>query len=591
MRSKVSSISCKTARLRFLKGVLYFLLSMLASCGGGGDSVYISPCFPFPESWCTPVPGDTTPPSAPLNLFVLATSPSSISLSWDGSVDDVRVIGYRIYRDGVHISHVNDLTTNTTDTALEALTTYCYTVTATDSSGNESSASNQSCTTTQQDTTSPSIPGNLTVTYVEDSSGTPTINLAWSASQDDGIIGGYEIYRDGAYLASTSNTTYADSNINPLTNYCYAVLAYDKSGNRSGLGDTECVTSSWQLSSITTGGIPSFVTGSFHSVDVGGNNAPSVCFVSSQQYWDAAQNQWVKDNKLTYAYNATGNWAFQDLDSYMTNDLSDLSTFSYPSIRVGTDDAAHIAYIHYDSFELYYLTNASGIWEKEIAVDNQYITGSDMVLDTDNHAHIGFIGSGDFWYVTNRNGSWEIDLVEDILNLAYFPSITIDQSNHIHASYYEFTGQGGALKYATNASGAWVVTTIATAQDGLDFYPSITTDPSGNVHIIYFDKGSRSLKHAGNATGTWLTSVINNNVDAEEQSDVDVDSFGNLHVSYVDTLNQVLMYSSNMSGAWESFPVDSASWVEYPASIATGADGTIHIIYRGNTDLLYATTQ
>ena len=49
-----------------------FIFVFLASCGGGGggDDFYISPCFPFPESWCTAPPApppatgpDTDPPS------------------------------------------------------------------------------------------------------------------------------------------------------------------------------------------------------------------------------------------------------------------------------------------------------------------------------------------------------------------------------------------------------------------------------------------------------------------------------------------------------------------------------------------------
>jgi chitodextrinase len=590
MSCKQEYIARNAGGHRLLNAALCCLLPVLASCGGGGgDSFYISPCFPFPESWCTTNPGDTTSPTAPLNLLAETLSPAIAELSWDGSTDNVSVIGYRIYRDETYIRYVDGSTTKTTDTGLEALTIYCYRVTATDSSGNESLQSNQSCTTTLQDTTPPSVPAELTVTYVAGSDGSPSLNLGWSASSDDGIIAGYEIYRDGAFLASTAVTTYADYQINPLTNYCYAVLAYDKSGNASVLSDPECATSAWSLSVISSGENPANIAGIFDSIDMDSIGIPHLCYVGARDDWDGVS--FTRENRLKYAYKVSGEWSFIELDSYSTDDVHDLSSFAYPAIAIDTGDRVHIAYIYSNAMKLNYLSNVSGVWETETVVENAYITGSSMALDTDGNAHIGFVEWGDVRYATNRNGMWVTGVVEDIVNQAHFPSIVADQQKHIHMSYYDYTGDGGSLKYATNTSGEWVVTMIATAQVGLDFYPSITADPSGGVHIIYSDKNSRTLVHASNAGGTWLKTVINNDVEVEEMNDVDIDPAGNLHISYVDTIGHILLYSTNMNGEWETHPVDAGSWVKYPPAIAVGSDNALHIVYRGDTELRYATTQ
>lgn len=84
---------------------------------------------------------DITPPTAPTGLTVTGTTRSSVSLSWFASTDDVGVVKYEVYKNGVR-SYV---TTNTTFTVynLTALNTYTFSVKALDAAGNNSPASNQ----------------------------------------------------------------------------------------------------------------------------------------------------------------------------------------------------------------------------------------------------------------------------------------------------------------------------------------------------------------------------------------------------------------------------------------------------------------
>ena len=86
-----------------------------------------------------PLPPDTTPPTVPSGLTVTGTTPSSVSLSWAASTDNVGVAGYKIYRAGVQAG--TSAVPSYTDSTLAASTTYTYTVSAFDAAGNNSAQS------------------------------------------------------------------------------------------------------------------------------------------------------------------------------------------------------------------------------------------------------------------------------------------------------------------------------------------------------------------------------------------------------------------------------------------------------------------
>ena len=93
-----------------------------------------------------PPTGDATPPSVPTITAVTAGSTTQINLSWTVASDNVGVTGYRVFRNGGPIGTTAGTTFS--DTGLTAASLYTYTVTAFDSSGNESAQSTPSSATT-----------------------------------------------------------------------------------------------------------------------------------------------------------------------------------------------------------------------------------------------------------------------------------------------------------------------------------------------------------------------------------------------------------------------------------------------------------
>ena len=91
---------------------------------------------------------DATPPSAPANLVASAKSGSEVDLAWSASSDDVGVVAYDVYRNGVKVDETNGSTTTYADKTVTPLTYYYYSVRARDAAGNASAPSNQTALTT-----------------------------------------------------------------------------------------------------------------------------------------------------------------------------------------------------------------------------------------------------------------------------------------------------------------------------------------------------------------------------------------------------------------------------------------------------------
>jgi chitodextrinase len=187
--------------------------------------------FVFSFSSATGTPPDTEAPTVPANLTATAISSSQINLTWNASTDNIGVTGYKIFRDSSQVG--TSVTTSFSDTGLSASTTYTYTVSAYDAAGNESGQSISVSAITQPpatETHTHTVPANLQATAISSSQ----IILSWSALTDNIGVIGYNIYRNGTQLTTTTNTSYSDIGLSPSTTYNYTVSAYDAAGNESG---------------------------------------------------------------------------------------------------------------------------------------------------------------------------------------------------------------------------------------------------------------------------------------------------------------------------------------------------------------------
>src|SRR6056297_2685878 len=181
---------------------------------------------------------DTQAPTAPTNLSASNITETSFTLSWNASTDNLGVTGYDVYQEGSLVSTVTE--TSASISGLTAGTTYSYYVKAKDAAGNVSAESSTLQVTTDEpaDTQAPTAPSNLSSSNTTENS----VALSWTSSTDNVGVTGYDIYRNGSYLANTSTTRYTVTGLSASTSYEFYVKAKDAAGNVSVASNTISVT-------------------------------------------------------------------------------------------------------------------------------------------------------------------------------------------------------------------------------------------------------------------------------------------------------------------------------------------------------------
>lgn len=79
------------------------------------------------------------------------------------------------------------------------------------------------------DLTPPTTPSIISATPIADTQ----IDIVWGVVTDNAQVGGYEVFRDGVHVATTTLTSFSDTGLLGSTTYSYTVRAFDVSKNYS----------------------------------------------------------------------------------------------------------------------------------------------------------------------------------------------------------------------------------------------------------------------------------------------------------------------------------------------------------------------
>lgn len=173
----------------------------------------------------------------PANVSARIQGDNSIKVTWQKPHWHRSIKGYNIYRDGHYIDTVNG-TEEFTDWYRSNGSTQSYDVVAIDEweqfSEHSSSATISWGSNSPESSTPPTdgkirSPSNLRTSSVDSSS----LTLEWDVVSSSHSIKGYNVYRNGSYVATTDLNHYTDSYLKASTEYQYQVVAFDHANNYS----------------------------------------------------------------------------------------------------------------------------------------------------------------------------------------------------------------------------------------------------------------------------------------------------------------------------------------------------------------------
>jgi hypothetical protein len=405
----------------------------------------------------------------------------------------------------------------------------------------------------------------------------------------------------------------------------YSSLAIDKSGTLhivyfdSQNGDLKHATSnidsasrSWATETIDSYG----VVGNYASMAMDAQGYLHVSYYAVKE-----EGVYPEKGSLKYATNASGSWVTATVDS--DGDM----VGRYTSITTDKAGKVHISYNVTDYDEkmrseeyLKYVTNASGVWviktvekaESIVLEDDTLISSpfpfiSSVKMNSAGNVNVAYYSYnydidlkgyvGNLKYATNASGSWVITVAdkEEVGQYSSYMgniSMAIDAGDKVHISYYRpdfdtaYYRPEGDLKYATNVSGVWTSETVDTYGDA-GMYSAIATDSSGNVHIAYYAskwnasyyRNEGSLNYVSNASGEWISEVVDNQENAGQYPSLIIDDVGYVHISYYEQTDGCLKYITNRVSLENGYMASPGLWIR--AVIKTGeAAGDIEAVWK-----------
>ena len=302
---------------------------------------------------------------------------------------------------------------------------------------------------------------------------------------------------------------------------------------------------------------------------------------------DSIHQKHFQENSV--AKTSSDTWEIESVDA--SKYLKDLFQ---RAIAVDGSSNPHIAY---GGDHLYYAYYDGSIWHYEM-VDASPDVGSyaSLAIDASGKVHISYYERiydeddeyGNLKYATNASGAWVTTTIDSDGVVGLYTSIAVDSSDMVHISYISYYDYDNYdLKYATNASGEWVTTTVDEFVGG---YTSIAIDSDDKVHISYYDYDNDDLKYATNVSGEWVTTTVDSDGAVGGYTSIAIDSGDKVHISYYDYDNYDLKYATNASGKWVTTTVDSDGAVGLYTSIAIDSGDKVHISYYedGYGNLKYA---
>ena len=192
------------------------------------------------------------------------------------------------------------------------------------------------------------------------------------------------------------------------------------------------------------------------------------------------------------------------------------------------------------------------------------------------------------------NGIWTETIIDSNTDTGQHPSVAIDRNGAVHIAYIDYSSNPDVLRYATNATGTWVLTTLGNSthdNDGGRGTAIVVHPITDAVHIVttIYENSSRDLQYYTNEAGSWMNQTITNtSKDEGHDPSMVMDGDGNLYVAYYcDDGCSDLRMSSRINGVWQNETIAGVANMHgmpgnynigTTAEMAIDSQGTLYIV-------------
>lgn len=294
----------------------------------------------------------------------------------------------------------------------------------------------------------------------------------------------------------------------------------------------------------------------------------------------------VSNGNLKYATNALPTWSVSPLDSVGNVGL-------WTSIDIGPSETLHISYYDATNTALKYATNPGGVWATSTLEDKGDIGKySSLVLDSMGAPHISCFESdlGNLVYFAKSGVTWSASTIDEG-NVGQFTSVTGDEDDNFHISYYDSFDKD--LKYAHSQNELPTAPQDLNATAGDRFVLLEWNQPSNhgftpvNHYIIYRGTSYKTLEYLNETTDLFFNDTNLGNDHPYYYKVSAVNSYGE------GVATEIVFAIPNAEGVVPSAPqnleaTSSGLWVQldWDPPFNSGASAITHYyVYRGTGPL------
>jgi hypothetical protein len=360
---------------------------------------------------------------------------------------------------------------------------------------------------TNPDITPPSVPDGLSSTPTSSIS----IGLNWNASTDDVGVAGYNIFRNGMRISTTTVNAFSDTCLLSSTTYTYTISAYDGAGNES------AQSSVLPASTLASGSVA--IQSQIIASDVGLSPAyPRIAAdANGHSYVVWRQSAGAIDTIATAQSDPVDGW--DSVTALMPNNIGSALTHD---VAANSSGDAMAVWQLYDGVCYH-------IWA------NKYVAGT----------------------------GWEgaVSVESSAVLAAIEPSVAVDVNGNAMAVWRQTDGT--MYKVWANrfiAGTGWgTAELLDTDTGGLDFAPQIAIDPAGNAIVVWLreDGPAYSIRAKRYIRGIgWESaiSILSTNLGYSQGPRIAMDEAGNAFVVW----NQDDVYP--FISTWSCRYVGGAGW-------------------------------